>query len=122
MRYTELICLLLFISFSSSIISTSVSQISKLNKNLEEIRKKTESLIFISDSFSKICEDETADIKTFDEWKNMCKGLWNLEQIEWESCPAVDKEIYFGRWTGPYGNGEVYGKKAVSNESKNKCS
>ena len=120
MRYTELIFFSIILSFLSVIISASLLHISRLDKKLVEIRRKTDSLIFISESFSRVCEDEISGAQAFDKWKHMCKELWNLEEIEWEIFEASENPIYYGRWTGTYGNGEVYGKKAVKeNESKN---
>lgn len=108
MRFVELICLSVIITLFSSAFTKLYSQLLRLDDRLVEIRKKSESLIFISESFCNTCQGK--GFSSFDSWKAGCGSLWQLESIEWE-CLEEEGALYCGRWSGPYGSGEVYGRK-----------
>ena len=77
-----------------------------LDKELENVQKKTEALIFISESFRASCQGN--GFSSFEEWKQVCGSMWQLENIEWKSESLQGNKIYYGKWKGPYGAGEVY--------------
>ena len=79
-------------------------------QKLEALRNHTDSLVFISGSFTALCKGK--GFSSFEEWQRVCKIMWQLESIEWEYAGG---EIYCGRWNGPYGSGEVFAKKQVMN-------
>lgn len=65
------------------------------------IRRKTESLEFISESFRLSCNGK--GFENLDEWKLKNSLLWNLDEIGWEK----KGNVFRGFWKGPAGNGEV---------------
>jgi len=105
----------------SALFADSLSQLRKLDRDLEFIKKKTDSMIFISDSFRQLCKGR--GFSSFEEWGQVCKELWQLESIEWKPCDNSENEIteiYCGTWSGVYGSGQVYARKGEKlNESKN---
>ena len=109
MRFSELICLSVLAALFSTMLSDGLSQLIKLEKKLSCIRKKTESLHFISESFKNACEDK--GFSSFDEWETVCSALWELDSIEWKIISQGENEIYYGSWKGESGNGEVYAQK-----------
>ncbi len=111
MRYTELICFSVILGICASILSGFISQISRMDRELYEIRKKTGSLIFISESFSSACKKN--DCMELEKWKKLCESLWKLESIEWEICGEKENQIFYGRWEGQSGSGQVYAKGQV---------
>ena len=114
MRFVEVICFSVILVLFSSAFTGVYSQLLKMDSRLEQIQKKTESLIFISESFCNTCRGK--GFSSFDEWETGCASLWKLESIEWECIEgkSVGQNVvlYCGRWSGPYGNGVVYGTKA----------
>ncbi len=114
MRFPELICFSLLLALFSSLCSSFLFQVKRLNSHLEEIRAETNSLIFISQSFCNTCKGK--GFKSLEEWEGVCSALWKLEKIEWTSSEVknFDEEksrLIHGSWSGPYGSGEVYAKK-----------
>lgn len=85
-----------------------LTQLAKADSELEVIRRKTDSLIFISESFFNSCKGK--GFSSLDEWEKACAALWKLESIEWKALEEKGEIIYMGKWNGPYGSGEVYGK------------
>lgn len=112
MRFTDLICISVILALYSSIFIGLFSQISRVDRELSEIRNKTDSMIFISESFLNLCKGK--GFSSIDEWKGVCMDMWNLESIDLQRVGDEENGFYICRWTGPYGSGEVYGK----NESK----
>ena len=112
MRFTDLICISVILALYSSIFTGLFSQISRVDRELSEIRNKTESMIFISESFLNQCNGK--GFSSFDEWKEVCRDMWELESIDLQHFGNEENEFYICHWNGPYGSGEVYGK----NESK----
>jgi len=117
MRFTELICLSVFLAVFSTMFASSLSQLRKLDRELEFVRNKTESMIFISSSFKESCRGK--GFSSFEEWSRGCKALWQLKSIEWNRFDTSKETIYYGAWSGVYGNGRVFAKKGEKeNESK----
>ena len=110
MKLVDVICLYVILALFSSAFVGMYSQILKLDSELEVMRKKTDSLIFISESFCNSCQGK--GFSSFDEWKRVCAGMWKLEKIEWKYLGKTgenDDGLWCGKWEGPYGSGEVYG-------------
>ena len=105
MRYVQLIILSVILTLFSSMFSSTFFQIIKIDRKLELVRKETDSLIFISESFCNSCSGVGFD--SLEEWKRVCSDMFQLETIEWFCCD----NLYCGKWSGPYGSGEVYAKR-----------
>ena len=103
MKFYEVIFLSVIIGLFSSSVSGYVVQIRKLDSYIEQLGGKVMSLDFISESFRNVCAGK--GFKSFDEWEDACRVLWNLDFIEWK---CTGHNLYLGRWSGPYGSGEVY--------------
>ena len=113
MRFAELICFSVILALFSSLFSSQIFLISKMDRRLETIKKEADSMVFISESFLK-------GFSSLDEWKTVCSSMWNLEEIEWSFTvtekSSDDEEgkkvgFYSGSWKGPFGSGEVYEKE-----------
>ncbi len=110
MRFSEMIGLSVFMVLFFSMISGACKNISELDKRLHELKEKTDSLIFISESFSAACKGEA--FSSFEEWEATCKSVWSLEEISWQK---KEDGIFRAVWSGPYGSGEFYCKRQVKN-------
>lgn len=87
-----------------------------VKQKVEYQRKSLESYRFITESFRKTCNGE--GFNSLNEWQQKCGSLWELEYIGWananEFLEVENKEsgeLFYGRWIGPFGNGEVYCRK-----------
>lgn len=118
MRFAELICFSVILALFSSLFSSQIFLISKMDRRLETIKKEADSLVFISESFLNACKGK--GFSSLDEWKTVCSSMWNLEEIEWSFTvtekSSDDEEgkkvgFYSGSWKGPFGSGEVYEKE-----------
>ena len=109
MRLIDAICLSVILVVFSSIVSMTLAEIVRLDEELEAIERKTDSLIFISESF-KACS-RGKGFSSFDEWKLTCGSMLMLENIEWKNIYLEENELYYGKWDGPDGTGEVYVRK-----------
>ena len=129
MRFTELICFSLILCLCSISVSGSLSGISKIDKRICELKRKSDSLFFISESFKKVCncgddgDGRKNGSRSFEEWADMSRSLWKLESIEWKIFENTRNEeskeiIYYGCWNGPYGKGEVYARKSEKGDGK----
>ena len=116
MRFTEVICLSVVLALFSTLFAGIYRQISIMDRKLELLEKNTDSMIFISGSFTALCNGK--GFSSFEEWEKACTSMWQLEKIGWEyigeSGVEPGNEIYRGSWNGPYGNGEVFAKKGES--------
>ena len=110
MRFTNLVCLSVLLAVFSSMFTGFYKEFVTMDRKLEALRNHTDSLVFISGSFTALCKGK--GFSSFEEWQRVCKIMWQLESIEWEYAGG---EIYCGRWNGPYGSGEVFAKKQVMN-------
>ena len=108
MRLVDVICSSVILALFSSVFAGLFSQIVRIDRELDEIRKKTDSTIFITESFYNSCKGK--GFSSFDEWKGTCADMWKLESIECECIGGAESGLYCGKWKGPYGSGEVYGK------------
>ena len=107
MRYTDLICFSLILVLFSSIIYGLFSQILRSEKKIEELRKQSDSLVFISESFYNLCRGE--GFSSFDEWKRVCGELWELENIEFGFSEEVENPFAL-----EFESYDVYGEKVES--------
>lgn len=112
----DIFLILLLLEIFCGGLSASLKNINRLNEREFEMKKKVESMEFISRSFRNTCKEK--GFKSFNEWQQVCKNLWNLEYIAW--APASEfmednsmngHELMYGKWTGKYGSGEVYCRK-----------
>lgn len=110
MRFSEMLGLSVFMVLFFTMISGAYKNISELDKRLLELKQKTDSLIFISESFSDVCRGE--GFSSFEEWEAACKSLWRLEVIGWQK---KEDDVFRAVWSGPYGSGEFYCKRQVKN-------
>ena len=109
MRFVELICFSLILAVFSSLCSSFIFQLGRLDHQLEKIKAERDSLVFISQSFSNAGKGK--GFASLDEWKQVCSAMWKLEKIEWSNCGEGEGGLIHGSWSGPYGSGEVYAKK-----------
>lgn len=109
MKYIEMLCFSVLLALFSSVFASLIFQFFRMDKELVEIRKKSEAMIFITESFYNSCKGE--GFSSFEEWKQVCTSLWNLESIDYESVGGPGSGLYRARWDGPYGSGEIYAKK-----------
>ena len=109
MRFVDVICLSVILALFSASFTGIFSQIIRLQNDVDNARKKSDSLIFISESFCNSCSGK--GFSSLDEWKRVCACVWQLDFIEWECVGGEDSGLYCGKWKGPYGSGEVYGAK-----------
>ena len=113
MRFSQVIGLSVLLVIFFSMLSGACKNISELDKRLLQVERKTDSLIFISESFSDLCKGK--GFSSFEEWEGTCKSLWKLEAISWE---IKEDEVMRAVWSGPYGSGEVYCKREVKNDEQ----
>lgn len=104
----------------SCVFSSVLFQISQLDRKILYQKRKTESMLFISESFCNYCGDlniknEDDFNSSMNEWSQLCERLWSLEKIEWKCSKENNScgNLYHASWTGPYGNGEVYAIRQV---------
>lgn len=109
MKFTEVICLTVILTILSSMFGGLVYQLIEKDKRLARRKKETDSLNFISKSFCNSCNGK--GFSSLDEWKSVCGSLWQLENIEWSYISSTGGDLFYGKWAGPYGSGEVYAKK-----------
>lgn len=112
MRYIELVCLSLIFAIFSALFRSQLFQLSGIDSSLSKMKKKTDSLTFISTSFRNTCQGK--GFSSLDEWKSVCADMWNLETIEWTyvgNSENAEDGFFCGKWEGPSGSGEVYAEQ-----------
>ena len=109
MKFSEVICLSVILTILSSMFAGYVYQLIEKDRKLLRHKKETTSQNFISQSFCNSCSGK--GFSSLDEWKSVCGTLWQLENIEWSCRQEGNREVFYGKWIGPYGSGEVYAKK-----------
>ena len=114
MRLVHIICIATLTALSASLFKSMLFEIKEIDKRIEKLCGKTDSLVFISRSFCNSCEGK--GFKNLDEWKQTCSSMWNLTDIRWTYTEVEDNELFYGSWNGPYGSGEVYAKKQCDKE------
>lgn len=113
MRLSDVIVLSVILSIFSTVYAGEISVLKKMDNRIEELREKTDSLSFISESFYKTCEGR--GFSSLEEWKTVCQRLWQLESIEWKYVMPVDircdgnvSQLLRGSWCGCDGVKEIY--------------
>ena len=109
MKLIDLLLAAMLLSLSASMLSGSVKELHKLELAISETGEKAASIHFISESFRKTCRGE--GFANLEEWSRSCRGLWELEEIEFETVEeneAGREKLLRGSWAGPHGSGEVF--------------
>ena len=114
MKLVHIICFATLLALASSLFSSMLFELKELDKRIEKLCKKTDSLVFISTSFCNCCQGK--GFEDLDEWKQVCSSMWDLTDIEWTYSEKDDNGLFYGSWKGPYGSGEVYAKKQCDKE------
>lgn len=91
----------------------------KLCKEERSVRMEYQSAKFISESFRNTCNGY--GFKDLNEWQVSCRQLWGLSYIGW--CDSEDfmidefkeegTDLFYGKWIGKFGSGEVYCRSYV---------
>ena len=79
MRFVELICFSLILAVFSSLCSSFIFQLGRLDHQLEKIKAERDSLVFISQSFSNAGKGK--GFASLDEWKRVCSAMWKLVKL-----------------------------------------
>lgn len=115
MRFVELLAFILLQTILVFSLNSSITGCGKINQKKEEKRNAFESERFISESFRASCEGK--GFESLVDWQKVCKAMWHLEYISWTKADSFmvvenpDKgQLLYGKWIGPYGNGEVYAR------------
>ncbi len=113
MRLLELVVFIYLQSFLIFSFSGGLKSCSLLYSKKMEVKNAFDSERFISESFRNACEGR--GFASFVEWQKVCKDMWELDYIAWTEADTfmeIEKpekgKLMYGRWTGPYGAGEVY--------------
>ena len=90
-------------------------RIKKLSDQVEKTAKTYDSQRFIYESFKKTCEGK--GFSCFLDWQNYCRNNWKLDYIGFSEAEEFCNDfqlnskgevLMYGKWKGPYGEGEVY--------------
>ncbi len=105
MKVFDLVLFLsVFVCFSG-LYGKSLTRTLKTAEEKIILQKKTDSTEFIASSFRSTCEG--LGFSSFEDWKETCRTMWNLESIGYEKKNGV----WHGFWSGSLGEGEVYQKE-----------
>ena len=110
MKFTDVIVLAVVMVIFFSVFSAQLGSIRCLDAEIEKKLMQRDSTIFISKSFCGMLEEK--GFSDFEEWKKVCRAMWKLENIEYEYSEKSGVKLCRGKWSGPYGNGEVYYRKS----------
>ena len=110
MRLIEVFSVAVILVLFSSVLSGFMCEFLKIDKKADELRKKTDSLIFVSESFYNTCHGK--GYASLEEWKESCRELWELEDIEWEVVENNKTCVYCGKWKISNETVEVYCSQA----------
>ena len=105
MKFSDVIIVSVILCVFSTVSGGAYSSIKKMDCRIEELRHRTTALSFISESFYKTCEGK--GFSSLDEWKTVCRSLWQLDSIEWDYLSA-DRKVIYGVWAGSSCEGKVY--------------
>lgn len=108
MKFPQILCFSTIFCLFSFLLSAQLFQIRQMDEMYLSLIKEVDSITFISTSFCKSCEGK--GFQDLEEWKEVCRNMWGLNEIDWSSFKRGEDLIYFGKWNGPYGRGEVYAK------------
>lgn len=110
MRLIEILLSLSFIFVFSIAIGRFSFAFNDVNTRICEVKEKSDSLFFISESFRKTCEGK--GFSSLEEWQKVCGAMWKLDYIAWsdacEFMPVEKGEIFYGTWRNSSLSGEVY--------------
>ncbi len=109
MRFTDVIVLFVILGVFSPVFAGEITALRKMDCRIEQLREENDSLSFISESFYKTCEGR--GFSSLEEWKKVCKRLWQLESIDWEYVSygmADEGQLICGRWSGSDGVKKIY--------------
>ena len=101
MRLVDFVCVMFLVMVLEVIAVSAFNGNFSLAKRKKAVKKKTECLEFVAESFRSSCNG--IGFKNLDEWKTVNVSLWNLEEIGWRK----EENLCFGFWNGPLGHGEV---------------
>ena len=121
MRFVDLLAFICVQTFLACVLSSSLGLCGDLYQKRMEKKLAFESSRFISESFRETSCGRGFD--SFVEWQKTCKALWKLDYI---SCTRADSfmlvensdkgDLFYAKWIGPYGDGEVYSRVRKSYE------
>ena len=115
MKLTLVIAEVFIISLFSIICLNGLGEIKKLSDQVEKTGKTYDSQRFIYESFKKTCEGK--GFSCLLDWQNYCRNNWKLDYIGFSEAEEFCNDfqlnskgevLMYGKWKGPYGEGEVY--------------
>ena len=116
MRFTNIVAFLIVMSLFTFVFSGCVKNLHEISRRKNRIKKEFESARFMSESFRNTCRNK--GFENLIEWQKVCKAMWQLDYIGWTEADSfmevIEKEnsqLLYGKWTGPFGSGEVYERK-----------
>ena len=115
MRFTDVIVLFVILGVFSPVFAGEITALRKMDCRIEQLREENDSLSFISESFYKTCEGR--GFSSLEEWKKVCKRLWQLESIDWEYVSygmADERQLICGTWSGCDGVKKIYYRRRSS--------
>ena len=115
MRLFEVIVISVILCIFFTVFAGAYSSVKQMDCRIEELRNKNASLSFIAESFYNTCEGNGSGFSSLEEWKSVCRSLWQLDSIEWDYA-ASDRTLICGVWSGPVSEGKVYYRR--KNEQK----
>ncbi len=109
MRLTDVPLLIVIIGLFCPLYSNQIKIINQLDGKIHERVEERDSVRFIFESFRNACRGK--GFSDLDEWREICRIMWKLDLIEWESIEDSGCRLFHGRWSGACGKGEVYYRK-----------
>ena len=115
MKLLWIIADVFIISLFSMVFMNGYGKVKKLSDELKKSRESYEGQKFIYESFRKTCEGKCFD--SFLEWQKYCKDNWKLDYIGFSEAEEFCNDykmhsngqvLMYGKWNGPFGEGEVY--------------
>ncbi len=121
MRFVYLFASLAVMLLLSAGLNYGIKSLETISAKKNLVRKEFESGRFISESFANACKGR--GFGTLVQWQKTCRAMWDLDYIGWSKADSFmnvenpeNGQLLYGRWIGPYGNGEIYYR--VTNESE----
>ena len=100
-----------FLYLISCVLRNTVFYSEKLEQNVQQEFQSYTAKRFIAQSFKNTCKQK--GFQNFEQWQQVCKALFNLESISYETY-SVEKNIIYAAWKGSENfkkcSGEVYYK------------
>lgn len=113
MRLIDTVIIMFLLSICALSVDYEIRSFENTNKIYIQGKRKVDSYYFISESFRMTCDGK--GFESFSEWQKTCRSLFGLEYIAWSDAQdfmSVDEsekgKLFYGIWSGPMGNGEVY--------------